>query len=316
MGMPPADAPDAPRVGALVEVTAGGRVLRQVVVPTRGAPGDDRELTGARFDGDALLQCARSELLWVDPRTLQVQRRLSHPLCYDVHDALVRDGALVVSCTGHDSIVWLDADGRLLRHHWLREPSGSTANFATTYGPAVGEVNDWRDVPTARTKPHQHHPNQVFLRQGALWVTLFEDRLAREVDGPGVIELPEGAPHDGCERQGLHWFTTVTGHVIAVDPRTLQRVVHLDLNRLLGDERLLGWCRGVEVDGDTLYVGFTMLRVGRHRELLRRLVRGRSGEKLPSRVVAFDWRRGVVLGETVVGGPAGGAIYAINASRT
>lgn len=286
--------------------------MREVVVPTRGAVGDDRELTGARFDGAALLQCARSELLWIDPRTLQVLRRLSHPLCYDVHDALVWDGALVVSSTGHDSIVWLDPEGRLLRHHWLRAPAGDPASFVA----AFGSVDDWREVPTARTKPHSHHPNQVFLRHDALWVTLFEDRLARELDGTGVIELPEGPPHDGCERDGLHWFTTVTGHVIAVDPRSLARVVHLDLNRLLGDERLLGWCRGIEVDGDTIYVGFTMLRVGRHRDLLRRLVRGRRGEKLPSRVVALDWRRGVVLGELVVGGDAGGAIYTINALRT
>jgi len=194
--------------------------------------------------------------------------------------------------------------GELVRHHWLRD-----GDFARAYP----GVDDFRAVPFDRFKPHTHHPNHAFYLDGELWVTVFEERVCRCLTTPGRIELPEGPPHDGLLREGLLWFTTVTGWVIGVDPRDRDRRVELDLNRICDSAELLGWCRGVEVVGSRLFVGMTMLRSTAHREVLRRVLRGRAGVKRPTRVLEIDLDRERLVREVPVGNRAGGTIYALTA---
>ncbi len=303
--------PGTPRVPVLLDVDWAGRSVSSelALTPTRTADaGEDHELTGGRIVDGLLWQVTRNELLWIDPRRMAVLERFSHRLFYDLHDVCpLPGGGFAVSCAGHESVLRFGSDRQLEHHHWLRDPAGGSVGFEAAYG----SVRDWRVVPTSRTKPHSHHPNGLFLRGGQLWVTLFEQREARSLDGPGTIGLSEGPAHDGRLREGLLWFTTVTGHVVAVDPESLERRVHLDLHEITGSPRMLGWCRGIEVVGDRVFVGMTMLRRGRHRELLRRWVRGVRGEKLPTRIVELNWRERRLTAEMVLA-PEGGTIYAIN----
>jgi hypothetical protein len=99
--------------------------------------------------------------------------------------------------------------------------------------------------------------------------------------------------------------------VVAVDPVTLRRELELDLAALSGRRGALGWCRGVEVVGSRLFVGLTMIRATRHREVLRQLLKG---PKLPTRIVEVDLDRRRVAREVEVGNHAGGTIYSLLAA--
>ena len=69
-------------------------------------------------------------------------------------------------------------------------------------------------------------------------------------------------------------------------------------------------------DGDAAAidpVGFTVLRRPRHREVLRLLLRGLEGEKLPTRVVEVDLDGPRVVGAVEVGDAGAGTIYGVTA---
>jgi hypothetical protein len=311
MGLKPSGRPDEPLRPRLREVDVeSGRIVRELAYEVRPehVPGlwAHQEFTAASFDEQGLLlQPAHTEVLWVEPRAMRVLRVVSHPLFHGVHSAApLPGGGVVVTCAGTESVLELDREGRLVRHGWLRE-----GDFAAAYP----GLSDFRRVDHEELKPHSHHPNHASLVGDELFVTCFETGEARALSTGRRIPLPESFPHDGRLRGGLLWFTQVSGRVVGVDPITLRREVELDLNELAGPAQrgLLGWCRGIEVVGSRMFVGFTMLRGTRHREVLRRLLLGREAQKRPTRVVEIDLDRHRIAREIEVGNPAGGTIYSL-----
>jgi hypothetical protein len=299
-----AGAPRRPRV-RVVDADRGV-VLDELAFEAAHAPSlaAHQEATSASFTAEGLLlQPAHTELLWIDPASLRIVRRVSHPLFHGVHSATESaDGTLVVTCAGLDSVLELAPDGELLRHHWLR-----AGRFADAYG----GVTDFRTVDHKGFDPHSHHPNHALRVGDDLWATCFETRECRTVRGDRMIPLPEAIPHDGILRGGLMWFTQVDGRVVAVDPVTLSRRVDLDLRTMTTARGLLGWCRGIEVVGSRLFVGMTMLRASRHREVLRMLLRGEDGAKLPTRLLVIDLDRRRIVRDTELGNAEGGTIYSV-----
>jgi len=303
MGLRPRGRVDLPLRPVLREVDADeGRVLRSrdVAVPRHGPATIAQELTAAEPGPDGLLwQASHTAVLRIDPDTLGVVDRWSHPWFHNLHSVTPRpDGGFVVTATSTDRLLWHDAAGTLER--------------TTALAPRRLPPGDLRGLDHDVFKPHRLHPNHATFADGTLWVTCFQTRECRALDGR-ALALPEAMPHDGRLRGGWLWFTQVTGRVVAVDPRTRERAVDLDLAALTGERRMLGWCRGLDVVGDRLFVGFTMLRRPRHREVLRMLWRGLRGEKLPTRVVELDWPRARVVRQIEVGNAAGGTIYGVTA---
>lgn len=311
MGLKPGGRPSEPLRGRLRELDPDrGVILRELAVEVDPAhtpgPSAHQELTAAAWDGDLVVQPAHTELLWVDPARLALVRRTSHPLFHGVHSAAPGRDGVVVTCAGTESVLELDRDGVLARHHWLR--SGAFAD-------AYPGIDDFRVVDHDALKPHSHHPNHAELVGDELWTTCFETREAVALGTGRRVALSEAIPHDGRLRAGWLWFTQVTGRVVAVDPVTLERRLELDLRLLTGTRRMLGWCRGIELVGSRLFVGMTMLRATRHREVLREVLLGEAGEKLPTRVVEIDLDRPRIVREIEVGNAAGGTIYSILAVR-
>lgn len=320
MGIRPGGTPTEPLRPRLIEVDADtGAVLRALdhrsPVDVMSGPDVDQEMTCAAWRGDILLQPTLTEILEVSVSRWSVLRSFGHPRMHSVHNVAVRPGGgLVVSCAGTDSVLELDDDGALLAHHWLRRREG--ASPSGDFEAAYPGVIDFRRAHLDRFRPHSHHPNHAFFVGDELWVTCFETRECRSLSRPERrVRFPEGIPHDGRLIDGLMWFTLVQGHVIAVDPETLERRLHLDLGALDGRPQMPGWCRGVEVVGSRLFVGMSMLRRTRHREVLRLLVRGIRGAKLPTRIVEIDLERPRIVREIEVGNAAGGTIYGILAAR-
>lgn len=264
-------------------------------------PEADQEFTAASVTSrGTVLQPTHTEVLELDRG--RVARVFSHPLMHSVHSACERPGGgFVVSCAGNDSVLELDGTGALVAHHWLRP-----GDFRSAYP----GVDDFRRAHHDAFKPHSHHPNRAFHLGRELWVTCFEQRACVSSAGRRIA-FPEGIPHDGVLREGLLWFTLVGGLVVAVDPVSLRRERVIDLNRLDGRPGLLGWCRGVELVGDRLFVGMSALRRTRHREVLRLLLRGRHGRKRPSRLVEVDLAKPRIVREIELGNAAGGTIYGV-----
>ncbi len=310
MGLKPGGRASEPLAPLLREVDPDTGAVTRELRPAVGhapSPTSHQELTAAELDEDGLLlQAAHTEVLWIHPGTLEVVRRVSHPLFHGVHSATPRPGGgVVVTCAGTDSVLELDEGGALVAHHFLRDEP---------FEDAWPGVSDFRLLDHDALKPHAFHPNHATRAGDDLWVTCFEPRDCRSLTRPRAIALPEAIPHDGRLRAGLLWFTQVTGRVVAVDPDTLERRLELDLAALTGERRMLGWCRGVEVVGSRLFVGFTMVRRTRHREVLRMLLRGLEGEKLPTRMVEVDHDGPRGVREIAHGNAAGGTIYGITAS--
>jgi hypothetical protein len=303
-------APLQPRLRALDTATGAiSDVFRWT--PTRHPPGEHAELTGARWDGAALMVCSRTEVLWLTWPGPVVARVLTHPLMHDVHAAVrLPDGAVAVASTGIDSVLRFEGDA-LVAHTWLQPWPHPPRPADDDLARAFGLPRDLRLVPPDTFKPHRVHPNHLEPEGDRLWVTGLADR-SRRLLGTGEGHLLPSPPHDGRRLAGATWLTTIDGHLLRDDGATR---TSLDVAALEGAGGLPGWCRAVEVVGDVVYVGFSALRASRLRELARVAARGRAGVKQPTRVLAIHWPTRSLIGAWPVGGPGGGTIYSIVADH-
>lgn len=271
------------------------------VSPLVGAPApvDGDQASCPHFDGTWLWQPTRTAVHRVDPDTLSGEQVLTHPLFHDVHSIAPGRQGWYVTCTGHETVVDIGLDGRIYERFSL--------------GPSIDPDRDYRYEPHDARKPHAVHPNRAFLLDDAGWVTCLSEGVCRGLGHDGRWDLGPGMPHDGILRQGLVWFTTTAGRVIAVDPARGERVVELDVATLESARGAFGWCRGIEVIDDRLWVGITVLRSAAWREAARGVLRGARGRREPTRVLEIDWRRSRITGRWEVGRGGEGVIYGVSA---
>lgn len=308
MGLRPHGAgPLRPRLRILETATGA---VHDALVPDLPPSAEHEEFTGAhlerRPDGDRLWQCTRRAVWCLSWPDLRVVQALTHPLLHDVHHALPTPEGIWVACTGHDSVLRFH-DGALDAHAWLH-PEGTRWDPGPAFRAAHDGLGDFTGVPYDRFKPHPVHPNHLFLRDGAVWVTALNTERAVPLDGDPADGWPlPGPAHDGTALDGLHAFTSVDGHLHLRAPDGAV-VDDLDLAGLEGARGHFGWCRGVARVGETAFVGVSMLRATRWREAARRLLRG---PKAPTRVLQVDLATRRVVGAWPVGNP-GGTIYALH----
>jgi hypothetical protein len=198
-----------------------------------------------------LYLCTQTEVLVYRDGDLTQTAYVSLPCFNDVHHvAADARGTIMVANTGLDMVISMDATGTMLQA-W----NVIGEEVWDRFSPDV----DYRKMHT--TKPHRAHPNFLFELDGRWWVTRFEQRDAVAV-GDRRARIPIGVerPHDGVVVGDKIYFTTVDGHVVIVDWETHEVVEALDLTELDSSERALGWCRGILVEGDYAWVGFTRLR--------------------------------------------------------
>ncbi len=268
-----------------------GRVCLEYVSPPEVIP--DSEVNhlfkAATFLEDRCYLCTSTEVLEFSFPGFELRRRISHPCFNDLHHVhLAANGHLFVANTGLDMVVEMDGDGEILRM-W------NTLGDPNPWGRFSPDV-DYRKVPT--TKPHQSHPNFVFTVDDQVWVTRCHQKDAICLTHPDRrIPVDVERPHDGLVIDDRVYFTTVDGHVVVANWKTL-RVEHVfDLNKMQTSLRWLGWCRGLAVlDEDHLLVGFTRLRPTKWKANLAWLKHGiRDLYALmhqPAHVSLFDVRRG------------------------
>ncbi len=248
----------------------------------------------AHIEGDTLYVPTQTEILIYHLPDCHMLANVSIPMFNDVHHVRPSPrGGLVVTNTGLDMVVELGPDGSVWQE-WSAVDESPWVRFSRDI--------DYRKVKT--TKPHRAHPNFTFFLEDELWVTRFEQRDAISLTNPGrVIRMPGERIHDGVVHGNRIYFTHVDGKVSVVGRESLAVEAEIDLSEFYPADTLLGWTRGLAVDGSGLWVGFSRIRHTRFRENLSWMRRGFRAS-LPTRIAYFDLSTST-LGPTINLEPAG-----------
>jgi hypothetical protein len=227
-----------------------------------------------------LYACTSTEVMIYDLPTFRLATYISLPFFNDLHHVYpTPQGTLLVMVTGLDIVAEISREGTLLRH-WDVMGEDTWSIFS--------KETDYRKVAT--TKPHRAHANHIFQLEDEIWVTRFHQRDAISLtDRRRRIEIGLERPHDGVLFNGSLYFTTVNGHVLMVNPKTLQIERVINLNEMSGqDSGVLGWCRGLlPLDERFIWVGFTRVRPTKFHENVA-WIRNRPVTHRPSRVALYD----------------------------
>lgn len=234
------------------------------------------------------------DILWLPTDTEVYKYRLpdmtclacySYPCFQNVHSVHQFGDEVYVTSTGLDNIVVLDAEsGELLR---IINSEGKDPWHR------FDAEKDYRLVHT--TKPHDSHPNFVFELDGSKWIT----RCTQE-DAVNLDDVSQSLNISGGDvisvHDGLWWgqklvFTRVDGFLVTFDRENNMAREQIDIFAH-SRNRPNGWCRGLHIDGDMFYIGYSKLRKTRLKEKLKYLSQGNfkysTGNN--SLVVAYNMR--------------------------
>jgi hypothetical protein len=295
---------------AEVDVEAGRpeRRLEHVTAPElRAGRLPSIVFKSATLAGDRLYLSTETEVLILSHPDLRPIAHLSHPAFNDVHHVLPWRGGLLVASSGLDLVIAFDAELRATEFlPVLDEPVWSR------FSPLV----DYRTVQS--TKPHRAHPNFLFELDGEPWVTRAQQMDAVCLyDRSKRIEIGVALVHDGIVVGDHVYFTAVNGHVAVAHARTHKLECVIDLAAINGGEVPLGWSRGLLVEGDQAWVGFSRLRPTKLYDNLRWFKRQLSarGEEptavRPTRIARYDLARRVLLDEIDLETAGIGAVFSI-----
>jgi hypothetical protein len=250
---------------------------------------------------ERLYTCTQTEVLIYSVPDFRLLFRVSLPCFNDVHHVRpTSDGTLLVANSGLDMVLEVTMEGQVL-HEWNTLGEDPWSRFSR-------EI-DYRRV--ASTKPHHSHPNQVFYIEDEIWVTRFQQRDAVCLnDLSKRIEIGIELVHDGVVHGGYVYFTTVNGRIIIANTQT--RVIEevIDLNDMSPADTILGWCRGILIQDEKAWVGFTRLRLTKIRENVS-WVRWGFKQQPPTRIACYDLVQRSCLKEIDVQGYGLDAVFSV-----
>jgi hypothetical protein len=237
--------------------------------------------------------CVVDNTLWLPTDTeifklsypqLDLQGIISYPFFHNIHAINVFDGKVYVSSTGLDLVAVLDLEGEILE---LFNAEGKDLWHR------FSKDKDYRLEHS--TRPHDCHPNFIFMLDGQPWVTRCRQQDAVCLDNISQkIEITDPkkriSVHDGIVHKDKLYFTSVDGYIIVVDPETKKITEEINVLKLLNNEKL-GWARGLTISqSDIAYLAFSRLRRTRMKEKLAWLAKGQISKMsgMPACVLAFD----------------------------
>lgn len=252
--------------------------VEYVSPPQACAEGDPVLFKSGTVQGNKLYVCTQTEALIYSLPYFELVGYVSLPCFNDVHHVRpTAEGHLLVANSGLEMVLEVTLEGEILRE-WnvLGEDPWTRFSRAIDYRKGIN------------TKPHRAHPNHVFYIGDDIWVTRFEQKDAVSLTRPGRrIDIGIERVHDGLLHEGLLYFTTVNGNVIIVNPGTLKIEEVVNLNEMHEEDTLLGWCRGIMIDGANIWVGFSRIRPTKFREAVS-WVRVGFKRSLHTHVACYD----------------------------
>jgi len=266
--------------------TNRSRVQIEYVSPREVCPKDSPAILfkSATLRDDKLYVCTSTEVLVYKLPNFSLAHYISLPCFNDLHHAYPSQrGTILTVITGLDMVAEVTLGGEIVRE-WSVLGEDPWARFS--------RQTDYRLVPT--TKPHKSHPNHVFELDGEIWVTRFQQRdaICLTTSGPR-IDIAVQRPHDGYVAGDRIYFTTVDGHVVVANRKTLLVEETIDLNAMSGQSgQILGWCRSLlPVDLRWMWVGFTRVRPTKFVENLAWIKNAGSLRHKPSHIALYDLER-------------------------
>jgi hypothetical protein len=150
----------------------------------------------------------------------------------------------------------------------------------------------------ADDQTHLSHPNYAIEIGDDIWVSRpFQEDL-QCVTNPDRRVPFRGQGHDGMQKDGKIYFTTVNGTVHIVDQDTMRLEDVVDLNQIDDRKYALGWTRGIlPLEDDLCWVGFSRLRPTRLQDNLSWVRHGFSQFYLPTRIALYDLAKRILLRE-------------------
>lgn len=262
-GMTEKSEPFAFNAGLILELDTRTRILRRVMTyisPGERCPDVNPSILfkSASRHGGELELCTTTEIMRCNIGEWKIYDTVSLPSFNDLHHVVrTPHGTRLAVVTGLDMVAEIDAQGGVI---------GEWGVLGDDIWKSFSKTIDYRKVHS--TKPHKSHPNFVFFIGDEPFVTRFIQRDAISLKKPERrIEIGFEGVHDGYVANNQIYFTTVDGHIVIANCDSLRIVDVINLQQIIGEERLLGWCRGFKVlkDGSFL-VGFTRLRKTKHME--------------------------------------------------
>lgn len=249
--------------------------------PDTCAPGDPILFKAGSIQDDRLYVCTQTEVIVCALPAFEVIHHISLPCFNDVHHVLpTPTGNLLVANSGLEMVLEIKPDGHVLRE-WNVLGEGPWQHFSRQMDYRKG-IN---------LKPHRAHPNYIFYIGDEIWVTRFELRDVICLTHPNRrLSIGLERIHDGTFHKERLYFTTVNGNLVIANPATLEIEEVVDLNAIDGGQTLLGWCRGLLVEGDRIWVGFSRIRPTQFREAVS-WIRQSFLQQLPSHIACYDLNR-------------------------
>jgi hypothetical protein len=239
--------------------------------------------TAGCIDGNSIWLPTDTEIYKFSYPTMKTEKVISHPFFQNIHSVARFGDQLAVTSTGLDLVAFLDVE------------SGSPQSLINVTGRDTwyrhSAVTDYRRVHS--TRPHDGHPNYVFKIGDEFWVTrcTYDDAVclseqSRRIDigrGRGVTA------HDGVVVDDKVYFTTVDGRLAIADASTMSIQWDLDLTKMESHMTLRGWCRGLYIEGNFAFVGYSKLRQTKDRRKVHWMRRFRGAETVDqASVVCYD----------------------------
>ena len=257
-------------------------------------------LQASTIEGDRLYTCTETEVMVYAIPQFELLDYVSLPCFNDVHHVRPSpSGNIALANAGLEMVLEMTSEGEIIRA-WNALGEDPWAH--------VDPEVDYRKVST---KPHQAHPNYIFYLGSELWATRFHqgDAISLE-ESDRSIQLSDERVHDGLLHDGKLYFTTVDGTIVVADAERLEVIERIDLAAFSDERMLLGWCRGVLVDGPRLWVGFSRIRPTQFRENVSWVARGfRRGK--PTHLACYDLERRTCLTEIDLEPVGLSALYSI-----
>lgn len=272
--------------GLVLRIDGSGvtTVLEYQSPPGTHAEGDAVLFKSATCANGRLYCCTQTEIVVfrMQGSLLIEEHHISLPIFNDVHHVVPTDaGNLLVAVSGLELVVEITLDGRVVRE-WDVLDDGQTT--WERFDPSV----DYR--MGVNLKPHHAHPNHIVLVDGEPLVTRFEKRDVVSLHDPNRRIEPHGERlHDGVLSDGKLWFTAVDGEVIVADAVSLEIVERFHLAPRGGGDALLGWCRGLRIQDDAMWLGFSRIRATQFRQTLS-WIRNKGTSQAPTRIARYDRR--------------------------
>lgn len=311
-----AQRPDAAKLGEgrryhsayLVEIDFDTGMAKEILSITKGNENYPDEIPNITFtcctlEGDRLYLCSESEVFVYRYPELELIISASYGFFQNCHHvAPIADYVAVVS-TGLDLIAFLDRE--------TLQPVRLVNSLGKDPWHRFSSEVDYRKVHS--TKPHESHPNFVFMLDGEPWATRFNQKDAVCLsDMSQRIDIGLERVHDGHVVGNFVYFTTVDGKIVCVDKASKDIKEVIDLNEIGDEDVPLGWCRGLLIEGDIAYVGFTRIRQTAVKENVKWLLShvGRKNN-LPSRIAKYDLVKRCKLGEVELPRGVIDAVYSV-----